>query len=769
MRRSHSLSRAAKRLSCCDSFCTRNSPLTILPVPCAASADTILSWQEPETGVDYALSFQEPDGCTEVWEQICAIQEQRNATEGPAGNADGGGGVTEGAPMSAGGGGPSGVGGGGGPSGEGPSGAADQIVLPACELRNLPSIAELLSEVPLMRRAKVAEVILQREYIPQLVDLFSTAEDLESADDLNHLFTIFKGVVMLNNSGVYEVLLREDMLMGVIGALEYDPELRCHGVRHRVFLRDVAQFREVVPFSDPVVVKKVKQNFHLGFLKDVVLPRALDDNTFAALNQLQFYNNVNIISSLSNDAKFFEELKLKLQPPEPVDTDDLLLALRLVQELCSVTKTLQLYHRAAFYRKVVDFGVFDALAAAIERPEAALRLAAIDVLLASTLHDPSLLRHHVLQQLPAEGRMLPALLKVLTSGDSSGEKPQVMEVLRALLDPETMEGREQDDFLNQFYEKHVHELAQPVAGSVQPGTGPMNGTSSAVKSGGSEGAADGAAADGEPSYRSCGSSAAAGSSSDGSKPAPSDDGLDGVLSARQYVCELLCFCVAKHSYRIKYFILRNNILSKVLKLASHRDKCLVLAALRFFRQCVGLKDEFYNRYIIKNRCFEPVIAQLQANIKRDNLVHSAILELFEFVRKENVKSLIAHLADVYEEQLKPLTHVEIFSNLLLRHEQNEEFRRAGGQPQGLVSQQGAASAGGAGGGAGGVGQSASFGARRAPPPYVGGRRAFPDEDEDVRALSHARLSVHTHAHTSSLLVCSRSSLSLRVVNAGGLL
>ena len=77
---------------------------------------------------------------------------------------------------------------------------------------------------------------------------------------------------------------------------------------------------------------------------------------------------------------------------------------------------------------------------------------------------------------------------------------------------------------------------------------------------------------------------------------------DTVLSTQQHVCELLSFCVQKHSYRIKYFILRNNVLTKVLKLARHRDKCLVLAALRFLRTCIGLKDEFYNRYIAKNRC-----------------------------------------------------------------------------------------------------------------------------------------------------------------------
>ena len=50
--------------------------------------DTILSWHEPETGLDYALSFQEPEGCTEVWEQICALQ-GRSADDAGRGGGDG--------------------------------------------------------------------------------------------------------------------------------------------------------------------------------------------------------------------------------------------------------------------------------------------------------------------------------------------------------------------------------------------------------------------------------------------------------------------------------------------------------------------------------------------------------------------------------------------------------------------------------------------------------------------------------------------------------
>ena len=71
--------------------------------------------------------------------------------------------------------------------------------------------------------------------------------------------------------------------------------------------------------------------------------------------------------------------------------------------------------------------------------------------------------------------------------------------------------------------------------------------------------------------------------------------------------ELLCFCAQHHSFRIKYYVLRNNVVEKVLNLMQRREKYLVVAAVRFLRACVGLKDEFYNRYIIKNNLFAPVM------------------------------------------------------------------------------------------------------------------------------------------------------------------
>lgn len=66
----------------------------------------------------------------------------------------------------------------------------------------------------------------------------------------------------------------------------------------------------------------------------------------------------------------------------------------------------------------------------------------------------------------------------------------------------------------------------------------------------------------------------------------------------------------------------------------HKYRCLFFpqGALRFMRRIIGLKDEYYNRYIIKGNLFEPVINALLDNGTRYNLLNSAIIELFEFIK-----------------------------------------------------------------------------------------------------------------------------------------
>lgn len=105
-----------------------------------------------------------------------------------------------------------------------------------------------------------------------------------------------------------------------------------------------------------------------------------------------------------------------------------------------------------------------------------------------------------------------------------------------------------------------------------------------------------------------------------------------------------------------------------------KDKFLKLASLRFIRACIGQKDDFYNRYLVKNKLLDPVFALFKSNGSRDNLINSAVIDLVDFIRTENVKSLVEHIVETYGEGFKDIDYVETFKSIILKYEQNLELR-----------------------------------------------------------------------------------------------
>jgi len=64
------------------------------------------------------------------------------------------------------------------------------------------------------------------------------------------------------------------------------------------------------------------------------------------------------------------------------------------------------------------------------------------------------------------------------------------------------------------------------------------------------------------------------------------------------------------------------------------------------RKCIGLKDEFYYRHITRLDLFRPVVDVFVANAHKYNLLNSALIELFDFIR------VVSHL---YSSNLLPVT------------------------------------------------------------------------------------------------------------------
>ena len=99
----------------------------------------------------------------------------------------------------------------------------------------------------------------------------------------------------------------------------------------------------------------------------------------------------------------------------------------------------------------------------------------------------------------------------------------------------------------------------------------------------------------------------------------------------------------------------------------------LLAALKFFRTCLGLQDEFYYSQLIQNHTFAQVLDIVYETLPRDNLLNSACLEIFEFIKRENIKPIVTHIVETYRPRLQDITYVDLFEQLILRYDQMQGY------------------------------------------------------------------------------------------------
>jgi protein phosphatase-4 regulatory subunit 3 len=69
-------------------------------------------------------------------------------------------------------------------------------------------------------REALAKFVVVEKYIPKLLPLVEMAEDLESLPDLHRLCSIMKMLILLNDTSIIEYVVTDDVVFGVLGALE---------------------------------------------------------------------------------------------------------------------------------------------------------------------------------------------------------------------------------------------------------------------------------------------------------------------------------------------------------------------------------------------------------------------------------------------------------------------------------------------------------------------------------------------------------------------
>jgi protein phosphatase-4 regulatory subunit 3 len=102
------------------------------------------------------------------------------------------------------------------------------ILLPNPELGNLQEIEShmrMANNTPQGRDA-LGKFVINTGYLRKLIPLVEMAEDLESLPDLHRLCNIMKLLILLNDNTVIEHVVTDDVILGVVGALECTLHIR---------------------------------------------------------------------------------------------------------------------------------------------------------------------------------------------------------------------------------------------------------------------------------------------------------------------------------------------------------------------------------------------------------------------------------------------------------------------------------------------------------------------------------------------------------------
>uniref|UniRef100_U3I7K8 Uncharacterized protein n=2 Tax=Anatidae TaxID=8830 RepID=U3I7K8_ANAPP len=585
--------------------------------------DTLIVWSEAEN-YDLALSFQEKAGCDEIWEKICQVQGKDPSVEVTQDLIESEEEHIEEMPET-----------------------SPLIDLPSCELNKLEEIADLVTSVlsSPIRREKLALALENEGYIKKLLQLFQVCENLENTEGLHHLYEIIRGILFLNKATLFEVMFSDECIMDVVGCLEYDPSL-AQPKRHREFLTKTAKFKEVIPITDSELRQKIHQTYRVQYIQDIILPTpsVFEENFLSTLTSFIFFNKVEIVSMLQEDEKFLSEVFAQLTD-EATDDDKRCELVNFFKEFCAFSQTLQPQNRDAFFKTLAKLGILPALEIVMGMDDLQVRSAATDIFSYLVEFSPSMVREFVMQEAQQSDDDILLINVVIEqmicdTDPELGGAVQLMGLLRTLIDPENMlataNKTEKSEFLNFFYNHCMHVLTAPLLANT--------------------------------SEDKCEKDAVVGSTK--SNTICPDNYQTAQLLA--LILELLTFCVEHHTYHIKNYIMNKDLLRRVLVLMNSKHTFLALCALRFMRRIIGLKDEFYNRYITKGNLFEPVINALLDNGTRYNLLNSAVIELFEFIRVEDIKSLIAHIVENFYNALESIEYVQTFKGLKTKYEQEKD-------------------------------------------------------------------------------------------------
>ncbi|KAJ1911697.1 Platinum sensitivity protein, partial [Tieghemiomyces parasiticus] len=562
--------------------------------------DTLILWAD-KSGYDLALSFQDPAGCAEVW--ICEIQLQHKhqGRDYPMWLNPG------------------------------------TFEIPEPSMSNLDTILDVLNQAThtQYRRDLVVSCIRRHKFIVRLISVFQACEDLESYEDLHKIHHIMRIIVSIADDALFNHLVEDEVYLPVVGMFEYDSKTPTVRVDHRGYVGNPARFKQVVPLEKADLRRKVHASSRLQYLKDAVLSGTIEDSTQQALCTKIFFINMDIVISLESDHEFLGAVcALVEQADVPESQKDE--AVRFVQQLYQLAKPCQQTIRASLYRALNQNGLFAVLDYALASDRESIQLIACELIMAVLECDRMQLRSYMAaQSRQAQRPLLRTIASQFVCESPPGVQIQCLEILRLLLEVQSPGGG------SGAASEIQRDIAEGTGGAPAP---PKPSTQPVLDPEMDQLVILFFEVYAERTVRYV-------NTLDAIQVAQMARAPSQVAQVCMLVCDLLSFLVRQHPFRSRLFIMSQNLITKLDLLLTAPVKHVQLAALRLVAACVGTKDNFMMRYLVRQGIIRRVMEVFRKHKYHYNLINSSCFSLFTFIYQQKLQPLIIHIGQNFAEEL----------------------------------------------------------------------------------------------------------------------
>ncbi|KAI6654914.1 Serine/threonine-protein phosphatase 4 regulatory subunit 3A-like isoform X2 [Oopsacas minuta] len=590
---------------------------------------TLIVWDENE--IEKALSFQERQGCDDVWSKIREVQ-GRNELGEISDNLTHMEGFED-----------------------------DQIFqnsqeiyaieMPVVNTENLPNIYELLTKYtnPVVDKDNVVAAIENEDYVRKLLEFFQICERDKDTENLQTLYRIFKNLFLMNRTAILQIMLSETNIIDVIGCLEYDPRVTTPST-HREFIRKQASFKDVIPITNTELLTKIHLMYKMQYIQDAILPAPsmFEENLMNALAQYILFQKIEIIEMIEKEETFLMDLfgGIEEENREGITPDKFKNLVFLLKEICLFSQAAQNPASKHNFSLILwNNGMMKSLGIILSSDDDVILQSGVDILLTMTEFAGTSIQLKITTEAETQEedeQIINLLINTLVDPHKSSLDASTFHLLRTLIDPETfipdMKPVDRTTFLSYFYKNCMHHLIAPLLAVT---------TDTRIH-----------------------------------------HLLDTVDNTEilANIIQLLAFCVEQHTYHSRVYIINKNLLSRVVVLLTSKHSHLVLMTIRLVRKILGMKEEGLNSYIIKNNLLQPLTSLLIATPKY-NMINSACLELFSFILKEKTRGLLKYLIETLPE-VKEIRYVELFTKMQIEYDHMKETEiNPSRELEGLMSMQ----------------------------------------------------------------------------------